>query len=331
LINSNGTDDPPISASAGAFSVASGPGGWFVYVSADKGIYGFQVNPADGSLTPIVGSPFASPQSVTVQVDPSGNFLYSVGNNITTYRINRSSGALTATNKSTSIPAGASQFTATNQYFYLLGSSQPVEILGYKLDSNTGALSAVPGSPYSNLGSGTQMLNVLTASGKYLFAGADLISSNTINGEIFTFSIDNSTGALSMIARPSLLASQENEQLTNIWADAQGKYAWALWQDTNGSGTTIAAYDIDSDGSLVPTGFAVASPYPGAFNYLQEDSSGEHLFSFWEDSLNQGVSTWNISNGDVSMSSHLGLAQSFPSFASLAMQNLETLVRKHPN
>ncbi len=175
------------------------------------------------------------------------------------------------------------------------------------------------------------MLDVLTASGPYLFAGADLVSSNSIDGEIFTYSINNNTGALSLIARPPLLASQENEQLTNVWADPQGKFAWAMWQDTNGAASKIAAYDIESDGSLVPTGFAVAPPYAGAFNYLQEDSSGEHLFSFWEDSANQGISTWNVSNGDVAMTSHLDLAQSFPSFASLALQNLETLVRKQPN
>jgi 6-phosphogluconolactonase (cycloisomerase 2 family) len=331
LSNPNGEGDPPIFAAAGAFSATSDPGGWFVYVSADKGIFGFQVNPANGSLTSIAGSPFASPQSVMVQVDPSGNFLYSIGNNITTYRINRSSGALTATNKATSIPVGASQFTSTDQYFYLLGSSQPVEILGFKLDSNTGALIGVPGSPYRSLGSGTHMLDVLTASGKFLFAGANLVSSGNISGEIFTFAINNSNGALSLIARPPLLAPQEDQQLSNIWADAQRRFAWALWQDTTGTGNSIAAYDIESDGSLVPTGFAVAPPYPGAFNFLQEDGIGQHLFTFWEDATQQGVATWDISNGDVTLTSHVALEQSFPSFAALASQNLETLVRKHPN
>ncbi|MGH9566938.1 MAG: hypothetical protein ACRD4I_13200, partial [Candidatus Angelobacter sp.] len=94
LSNPNGSGDPPLYAAAGAFSMAADPGGWFVYVSADKGIYGFAVNPKDGSLTRIAGSPFAAPQA-TVDMDPSGNFLYVMANGITTYRIDRSSGVLT--------------------------------------------------------------------------------------------------------------------------------------------------------------------------------------------------------------------------------------------
>jgi 6-phosphogluconolactonase (cycloisomerase 2 family) len=334
LGNPNGSGDPPLYPAGGAFSMAADPGGWFVYVSGDKGIYGFEVNPKDGSLRPVAGSPFASSQA-TVAMDASGNFLYAVTNSITTYRIDRSSGVLTPTKKVMAIPSGTGQFTISNQYLYLLGSSQPVEILGYALDANSGALRAVPGSPYKRLGeaapSGTQLLTVLAASNEYLFAGADVSSSDEINGEVFTYAINTSTGALAPISRPPLLAPRENQELTNVWADKQGKFVWAMWQDTADTESSVAAYDVTSDGSLVPTGFALNTPYAGAFNFLHEDGAGQHLFTYWQGSGQQGEASWDIENGDLVMGQHVALAQSFPSFASLAMQNLEALVRKHPN
>lgn len=316
--------------------MAADPGGWFVYVSADKGVYGFAVSPKDGSLTRIAGSPFAAPQA-TVDMDPSGNFLYTVANNnITTYRIDRSNGALTATKKTMAIPSGAGQFTTSNQYLYLLGSSQPMEILGYVLDASSGALRAVPGSPYKKFGDaapsgGTQSLMVLTASNEYLFAGADVSSSDEINGEVFTYVIDTSTGALEAISRPPLLPPRQNQQLTNVWADKQGKFVWTIWQDTADANSSVATYDVESDGSLVPTGFVLDTPYAGAFNFLCEDGAGQQLFTYWQGSGQQGETSWDIVDGDLVMGPHVALAQSFPSFASLALQNLEALARKHPN
>jgi len=337
LSNPKGSGDPPLSAAGGAFSMTADPGGWFVYVSGNKGIYGFAVNPNDGSLRPIPGSPFPLASSVpTVAMDPSGNFLYAVAGGITTYRIDRSSGALTPTKKTTAIPAGAGQFTISNQYLYLLGSSQPMEILGYALDANSGALRAVPGSPYKSLGEnapsgGTQSVVVIAASNKYLFAGADESTSDEINGEVFTYAIDTNTGALAPIARPPLLAPRENQQLAEVWADKQDKFLWAMWQDTAGPDSNVATYDVKSDGSLVPTGFALNTPYAGAFNFLHEDAAGKHLFTYWQGAGQQGEASWNIVNGDLMLGPHVALAQSFPSFASLAIQNLEALVRKHPN
>jgi hypothetical protein len=143
--------------------------------------------------------------------------------------------------------------------------------------------------------------------------------------------IDSITGKLTPISRPPTLPPQENQELTNIWTDKQGKFVWAMWQDTADEGSSVAAYDVTSDGSLLPTGFILTTPYAGAFNYLHEDPAGQHLFSYWQGAGQQGEQSWDIDNGDLVMGPHIALAQSFPSFLSLAMQNLEALVRKHPN
>lgn len=331
LHNPNGSGGPPQVSVPGADSLASDPGGWFLYVSASKGIYGFQINPVNGSLRPIKGSPFQAPQGIVLAMDPSGNYLYSVSSMAMSYRIDRSSGALSATNKSISLPFGAVPFTVTGPYLYLLQSASPPRIAGYRLNADSGAFNAVPGSPYKNPASGNLSLAAITASDKYLFAGADIGSSDEINGEVFTYTINTATGALTLVPGSPLLAPRENQQLSNIWADVAGKYAWAWWQDTNGPANEVATYQVESDGSLVPTGFALNPPYAGAFNNLMEDQSGKHIFTHWENSTQQGIASWDLTNGDLVLAGHLVLPQIFPAFGSFALQNQEALVRKHPN
>ena len=90
------------------------PDGRFIYVrnvdgsTAQSGtIAAYSVNAATSTLTPVAGSPFALPTSmvstVAIQVDPSGRFLYAMqlhmgssSGRIVTFRINQSTGALTA-------------------------------------------------------------------------------------------------------------------------------------------------------------------------------------------------------------------------------------------
>jgi 6-phosphogluconolactonase (cycloisomerase 2 family) len=331
LHNPNGSGDPPKVLVPGADSLAADPGGWFLYVSSSKGIYGFQINPVNGSLHPIKGSPFPAPQGIVLAMDSSGNFLYSVSTVAASYRINRSSGALSATNKSISLPFGAVPFTVSGPYLYLLQSASPPRIAGYRLNANSGVLSAVPGSPYKSPSPGNLSLAAIAASGKYLFAGMDFSSSSEINGEIFTYTINTATGALSLVPGSPLLPPRENQQLSSLWADVTGKFAWAWWQDTNGPNNEIATYQVENDGSLVPTGFALQSPYAGAFNNLMEDQGGKHIFTHWQNSSEQGIAAWNITNGDLVLAGHLALQQTFPAFASFALQNQEALVRKHPN
>jgi 6-phosphogluconolactonase (cycloisomerase 2 family) len=94
----------PFAAGNDPSTIAFDPTGRFAYVpeffSGD--ILGYKINGDTGALTPIFGSPFAavggSSFSAAVAVDPTGRFAY-VGNispgNLTGYRINKDTGALT--------------------------------------------------------------------------------------------------------------------------------------------------------------------------------------------------------------------------------------------
>jgi hypothetical protein len=331
ITNANGSGDPPQTPASGAGSLVTDPGGWFLYVSDNTKIYGFQINPVNNTLLPIHGSPFPAPEANAIAMDPSGNFLYCVTDKVSTFRIDRSTGALSPTNKSAAIPQFAGQFTLSGPYFYLLGSSLPFQIIGYKLDANSGALTSVPGSPYKSPGSSQQQLVLLTASNQYLFAGTAISSNDEINGNVFTYVINAGNGELTPISRPPLLPPSENQELSNIWADNQGKFVWIWWQDTDGPNSELATYDVESDGSLVPTGFSLQPPYESAFTDFIEEDNGTHIFTFWQDTQQTGMAFWDIRDGDLTLMDHAAVLQTFPAFADFATQNTEVLVRKQPN
>ncbi len=91
-------------------TMAMHPSGKFIYVSDSANVFGFSINSANGTLTPVSGSPFPGHLqfgfSSTLRVDPSGQFLYLAADDINA-------------------------------------------IAGYKIDSTTGALTSVPGSPFA--------------------------------------------------------------------------------------------------------------------------------------------------------------------------------------
>jgi 6-phosphogluconolactonase len=95
--------------------VAVDPSGKFAYVAnaGDNTVSGYTINSATGALTAIAGSPFASGGSgpLSVAVDPSGKFAYVVNGSVTDF-------------------AG-------------------VNVSGYTINSTTGALTAIAGSPFA--------------------------------------------------------------------------------------------------------------------------------------------------------------------------------------
>jgi len=92
-------------------AIAVTPNGKFLYVADATNIYGFVVNAADGSLSPVAGSPFPDGHTMarnasTLQVDNSNQFLY---------------------------------FAVTDLN----------AVVAFKIDPNSGAIAPVPGSPFA--------------------------------------------------------------------------------------------------------------------------------------------------------------------------------------
>jgi hypothetical protein len=99
LVNPNGSGDPPqFEAAVGARSLSIDPGGQFAYTAAPSGVYGYQIDPANGALTPAIDSPFKGLNNPSfAYVEPSGNFvfvIYADNTAVAGFLIDRSTGYL---------------------------------------------------------------------------------------------------------------------------------------------------------------------------------------------------------------------------------------------
>src|SRR5690349_19614982 len=128
--------------------------GTFVYFSTStananaSSTTGYRLN-SDGTLTPLPGSPFA----VSGGLAAAGNFLAaSSGNTVSTFQVDPATGALSATGSGSANGAGA--IAADSRNVYVSGNipaNNSTGIYGFAI-SGTGALTALPGSPYTFTG-----------------------------------------------------------------------------------------------------------------------------------------------------------------------------------
>jgi 6-phosphogluconolactonase len=140
--------------------VVAHPSGRFLYVVSDtsNSIAAFNVDPANGTLTPIAGSPFpAGSDPSSAAVDPSGNYLYvanDVSNDISAYTIDHSSGQLTPISGSPFPTRQAPTAVAIEPlgHFLYVSSGDFINasagVSAYEIGS-TGALTEISGSPFT--------------------------------------------------------------------------------------------------------------------------------------------------------------------------------------
>jgi 6-phosphogluconolactonase len=165
----------PFATGARPFSVAVDPTGKFTYVvnTSSNAISGYSIASTTGVLTQVPGSPFAADVApVSVAVDPTGKFVFvanrcdgtdtCLNGTVSVYTINSTTGALS--------PVSGSPFTAgffpmsvavdpTGKFAYVLNlcraqascdnTNSNGTISAYTIDSTTGDLSPVPGSPFT--------------------------------------------------------------------------------------------------------------------------------------------------------------------------------------
>jgi 6-phosphogluconolactonase (cycloisomerase 2 family) len=199
----------PFAGSGPGNGLAISPTGDFLYV-ASTGINAYSINQTTGALTAISGSPYTIPAAANgVTVDPTGGFLYAsiFGNLITaqtapdviTYSINKSTGALTQIKsqgvdgnqgESLAISTGAKAVAYAPKFAYATNQGTD-NISEYAIDSATGALTAVGGSPISD-SNGPQLITA-TPSGAFVYTG-------NANKTISEYKVNAATGALTLVS-----------------------------------------------------------------------------------------------------------------------------------
>ena len=161
----------PVFSGAGAFGLAVDSSERFLYVANPSApnpstttignVSGFNIDPATGALTAIVGSPFfpvlaSNTQGPTViTVDPNGRFVYAMSagssDSIWGFVITSTNGQLVAaTNSPFNLATGGlfALIDPSGHYLYT-GNQSANGIDGYTYDPSTGTPTLISGSPFS--------------------------------------------------------------------------------------------------------------------------------------------------------------------------------------
>ena len=213
----------------------------------------------------------ANDTSVTVSCSA---FLYvtnAADNTLSTYSIDPTNGALTvigtptATGASPHAILGFEDSTSEHKRYIFVGNEESNDVSAFAINNTTGALTAVPGSPFA-AGSDPQAMAV-----QY---GSSLYVANAGSDNVFAFNIDGNTGAL---AASDTYATGKNP--TSIIA-SDG----ALFVANHG------ASDISEFGG------ALVSPLPAGGNPLSLAAGawGKFLYSANPDATNPSISGFTV-------------------------------------
>jgi 6-phosphogluconolactonase (cycloisomerase 2 family) len=191
-----------------------------VYVADAGRIDAFCVDSDTGSPTPIPGSPFASGSNPQLAVDPSGKFLYASDDDdpggVLAFTVGFGGGLTPISGSPFAIPG---QTNSNSQPFGIVDTGKFVytallatnQIAAFSIDSQTGVLAPVPGSPFA---AGTEPI-VLALANNFLYAV------NNVDGSISGYSINPDTGALTPVPGSPF----GNDGFTLV-VDPSGKYLY---------------------------------------------------------------------------------------------------------
>jgi 6-phosphogluconolactonase len=188
----------PVGQSSSPQGLASPSNGQQLLYAADNGgVDAFSIG-ANGVPTPIAGSPFASGTNrylttayyggflyTSIDDPPGGIFGFTIGSTGALTEIPGSPFPITGQTVANSEPA---DIVASETYVYaaLTGSNQ---IAAFAIDTSTGVLTPVAGSPYA----------AGTAPTALILANSFLYVINSADGTISGYSVDSSTGVLTKL------------------------------------------------------------------------------------------------------------------------------------
>lgn len=246
-----------VSATAVQFSYAS-----FLYLGVQNSpgqVYGYAQHPTTGALLAVSGSPFTTGGNGTYGVAMSINnrYLYAadVGSNtISTFSINPLTGRLTSGVTAISDSAGSKGpnglFAHPTGSFLYVSNFFGNDVSGYSIGSD-GSLTRLTGSPFST--SGSARINGLVGSsdGRFLYAAAG--GPSTASSGVVAFTVDQSTGVLSVIEgspfRNTLGGGITHNRGDGISIHPNGRWLYMGLYDQG----KMAGWSIDSTtGALTP-------------------------------------------------------------------------------
>jgi len=316
----------------------------FAYVAkSGGGVSAYTINSGTGVLTANGTAAPAGTSPASVSADPFGRFAYvvnSLSNDISAYTIT-GAGTLSQINcgggggcVGANFAAGTNPKSVTvdpsGRFAYVANAGDgvnPSTVSAYAIDSSTGALSPVAGSPYA---AGTSPISVsLDASGRFAYVV------NSVSNDISAYTIDAATGALTPIDRDPVTTPLVVDNFPAgttpqaIGVDPFGRYAYVV-----NAGGTISAYTIDTRDPLVVTGVipgalaAIGSPIATGTNPVSVtvDASGKFVYVA---NSGGGVSRYTIQSDGSLNSNGTTTAGTGPASVAVAASTGSTVSGSH--
>jgi 6-phosphogluconolactonase len=256
----SGVSGSPFATPAFPESVVVNPSGKFLYVASlglvstgtNGSVSAYTIDGTSGALTPVAGSPFMTGfETGVVTIDPSGKFLYGLNdgnlpNSISGYTIDSNTGALTSMTGSP-FPAGVGPSAAVvdraGKFLYVTNIGAAPHNIGsvsaYTINSGTGVLTPIAGSPYAAGTSGTSV--AVDPSDKFAFVAGQGPNA------LATFTINGNTGALQPIGNLQFGPGSA----PTVAADPAGEFAYVTTQcpytpSCPGSDGAVSAYSLNT-------------------------------------------------------------------------------------
>ena len=145
----------------------------------------------------------------------------------------------------------------TQSYLYSIEQSANV-IQGYSVNNTTGALIAVPGSPFSDVGG--PVAAATNSTGTILFVA------NQATNSISVFAINSSLGALTEISgSPFSTGDGQQPSAISVSMDNQSLYVGSNFSESSPNNGVLQTYVIAVDGSLTLASAQMTEPFPVGF------------------------------------------------------------------
>jgi len=249
---------------SGVFVYSGGNG----YSGSAAPVSGYAINASSGTLSLVNGSPFALPGRLLAVVgDPTGKFVYVATDDgsLSAFTVDSQAGSLTpVASGSYSAPTGGYSYGASGKllaidpagkYLYVAGGSK---LYGFSIDSGSGALTAITGSPF------TLSASALTVdpSGQYLA----VYNGSGVQG----YAINSSTGALT--AAGVVVSGCGGGHMT---FEPAGHFLYG----TTGSGIAACRFNSSSGALATVTGSPFATGSGASFMGVAAHPSGSFLYA----------------------------------------------------
>ena len=296
----------PVWAHWGPWAVASDSGGNHLYVANEGSLdlSAYSINRTNGHLTPVPGANFPTGSwtyQTGVAVHPSNKFVYvatdsngcNCGNSGVVAFSVASNGSLTPVPGSPFLTAGGNIALAIDpkgKYLFTSGFVSSTNTNGvinaFKINQTTGALTAVAGSPYPIIPvtcpacfQGEQFNDLTTDRN-----GNFLIGPGYLNGVIYVYRINRSTGSLAEVAGSPFL-DEEPRQCTYCAGagptsvTVSGNNGFVIAQN-QGDANNLVAYQLDAvTGGLTMESKTWGPPNWGYTGEIRADSSGSFVYT----------------------------------------------------